>query len=174
MKWIFWFESEMKFEKFLTSCTCMKWSVKWFYEMQTLNFASQNFTIFHTISVLTLIWYMKQYETVWNKNRIPSLITILLEVSVSFSSCLLQDFLCCGKRSLKSFCFSYIAKTRHSSAEFPHPHVHLIQSAAISRAFVSVSATMLHSWRPRKVTWDRRMLISIHIARNKRLCTRHD
>ena len=53
---------EMKFEEFLTSCTCMKWSVKWFYEMQTLNIASQNFTIFHTISVLT--FYEMVYETV--------------------------------------------------------------------------------------------------------------
>ena len=167
---------EMKFEEFLTSCTCMKWSVKWFYEMQTLNIASQNFTIFHTISVLTFyemvyetVWNsMKQFETVWNDSRIPSFITILLKVSVSFSSFLLQDSLCYGKRSSKSFCFSYSARTRHSSAEFPHPHVHLIQSAAIPRAFVSVSATMLHSWRPIKATWDRRMLISIHIAWNKR------
>ena len=63
MKWIFLVRVyEMKFEVFLTSCTCMKWSVKWFYEMQTLNFASQNFTIFHTISVLT--FYEMVYETV--------------------------------------------------------------------------------------------------------------
>ena len=115
---------------------------------------------------------MKKYEKVWNENRIPSLITILLEVFDSFSSCLLHvhDSLCCGKRSSKSFSFSYIASTRHSSAEFPNPQVHLIQSAArmIPRALVSVSATMLHSWRPIKVMWDRRMLISIHIAWNKR------
>ena len=66
MKWyevdVFGRAYEMKFEDFLTSCTCMKWSVKWFYEMQTLNFASQNFTMFHTISVLT--FYKLVYETV--------------------------------------------------------------------------------------------------------------
>ncbi|MFN9943847.1 MAG: hypothetical protein ACK56I_30675, partial [bacterium] len=34
---------------------------------------------------------------------------------------------------------------RLSREKFPHPHVQLMQSAAIPRAFESVSATMLHS-----------------------------
>ena len=95
---------------------------------------------FHTISVIPF------YEMVYERRsiRMNSMVWaqllalfaihwVLLWSSVSFQvSILLQDSWCYGKRSSYSFCFTYSARSRHSSADLPHRHVHLIQSAAIT------------------------------------------
>ena len=72
MKWCMkWYEMdcfgrayEVKCDVILTSCTCVKWSGKWFRKMQTSNFSSQSLRHFFPFSVIT--FYVMTYGSVWN------------------------------------------------------------------------------------------------------------
>ena len=87
---------------------------------------------------------MNQYEWVI-QNHIILKRQCLFQVSGPFSRFMLLGSRCRSKGWSYSLRFIDSFGSRMPSPEFPHPHVHFIQLAAISRSPLPVSATMTHS-----------------------------
>lgn len=91
----------------------------------------------------------------------------LFQVSGPFSRFMLLGSCCGGKGWSYSLRFIDSSGSRMPSPEFPHPHVHFIQLAAISRSLLPVSATMTHSCRSGKAMWDCWIVTASHVTRHQ-------
>ena len=114
-----------------------------------------------------LLWmYMNQYESaIQNYNFLKW--QGLFQVSGPFSRFMLI-VVCCGSKGWSySLRFVDSSGSQVPSPEFPHPHVHFIQLAAISRSLLPVSATMTHSCRSGKAMWDCWIVIASHVTRHQ-------
>lgn len=123
------------------------------------------------------IWSIMNYsESTWiNMNHcepeiqkhISSQKTSLFQVSGSFPRFMLLGSCCGCKGWSDSLRFIDSSGSRMPSPEFPHPHVHFIQLAAISRSLLPVSATMTHSCRSSKAMWDCWIVTASHVTRHQ-------
>ena len=137
---------EMEFGWKPTLRMIVKWTVILNCDFENENLLVPCFCLISHYFTFFILWNsMKKYEIVWNSVKWTqrmqfNLLKDCLDLaSVSFSCSMLHRPCSRSVFCSNSLRFRYSARPWHTSSKVPHPHVHFVQPAPISRALISVS-----------------------------------